>query len=68
MRNLAGLYRRPIPLRVADLVKHFGSLTALDGVSLELPEREILGVLGLKGAGKTTLVRAIAGRVIPEAA
>ncbi|HYI11267.1 MAG TPA: ABC transporter ATP-binding protein [Thermoanaerobaculia bacterium] len=57
----------PIPLRVADLVKHFGSLTALDGVSLELSEGEILGLLGPNGAGKTTLVRAIAGRVIPEA-
>ncbi len=55
-----------IPLRVADLVKHFGSLTALDGVSLELAESEILGLLGPNGAGKTTLVRAIAGRVIPE--
>ena len=57
----------PTPLRVADLVKHFGSLTALDGVSLELADREILGLLGPNGAGKTTLVRAIAGRVIPEA-
>jgi ABC-2 type transport system ATP-binding protein len=48
-------------------VKRFGTLTAVDGVSLEIRDRECLGLLGPNGAGKTTLIRAIVGRVRPDA-
>ena len=54
-------------LRVIDVVKRFGTLTALDGVSLELKSGECVGLLGPNGAGKSTLIRAIAGRVLLEA-
>jgi ABC-2 type transport system ATP-binding protein len=55
------------PLRVAALVKRFGQLTAVDGITLELHTGECLGLLGPNGAGKSTLIRSIVGRVIPDA-
>jgi ABC-2 type transport system ATP-binding protein len=48
-------------------VKHFGPVTAVDGISLQLRGGECLGVLGPNGAGKSTLIRSIVGRVIPDA-
>jgi ABC-2 type transport system ATP-binding protein len=53
-------------LRVDALVKRFGSLTAVDGITLELRSGECLGLLGPNGAGKSTLIRSIVGRVIPD--
>ena len=43
----------------------YGPVRALIGVSLELQPREIVGVVGALGAGKTTLMRAVAGLVRP---
>ncbi len=57
----------PLPLEIVSLVKRFGSLTAVDGISLELRSGECVGLLGPNGAGKSTLIRAIVGRVIPDA-
>jgi ABC-type Fe3+/spermidine/putrescine transport system ATPase subunit len=48
-------------LRVEEVSVVFGSKTALDHVSLELAEAEILALLGPSGSGKSTLLRAIAG-------
>jgi ABC-2 type transport system ATP-binding protein len=56
-----------LPLRVEALVKRFGDLTAVNGVTLELKSGECLGLLGPNGAGKSTLIRSIVGRVIPDA-
>ena len=55
-----------LPLEITGLVKRFGQLTAVDGISLTLASGECLGLLGPNGAGKSTLIRSIVGRVIPN--
>lgn len=51
---------------VDNVVKSFGTLRALDGVTLRVRQGEIYGLLGPNGAGKTTLIRAIVGLVAPD--
>src|SRR6201999_4295393 len=48
-------------LRADTIVKRFGAVTALDGVSLTLKKGEILGILGDNGAGKSTLIKILTG-------
>ena len=56
----------PAAVSIVDVVKHFGSLQALAGVSLEIAEGEFFGLLGPNGAGKTTLISSLAGLVRPD--
>ncbi len=48
-------------LSIADLDLFYGDAQALDGVSLEVKEGEIVAIVGANGAGKTSLIRTIAG-------
>jgi ABC-type multidrug transport system ATPase subunit/signal transduction histidine kinase len=52
-------------LSVSGLTVRFGALTALEGVNLALRAGEVVALAGENGAGKTTLIRAVAGDVTP---
>ncbi len=48
-------------LQVTDLVSRYGFVTALQGVTVEVAEGELVALVGANGAGKSTLMRAISG-------
>jgi ABC-2 type transport system ATP-binding protein len=54
-------------VHVEDVVKAFGPIRALDGVSLAVQPGEIYGLLGPNGSGKTTLIRMLVGLVEADA-
>ena len=54
-------------LAVDNLTRRFGSLTAVDGLSLDVREGEVFGLLGPNGAGKTTAIRMMCGLLRPDA-
>jgi len=53
-------------LKIENLVTSFGSVVALDGVSLSAQEAKITTVIGANGAGKSTLLRTISGLEHPS--
>jgi len=58
---------RPAALEVDGLVKRYGAVTAVDGVSLRVDHGEVFGFLGPNGAGKTTTIGTILGLLAPTA-
>jgi ABC-type sugar transport system ATPase subunit len=52
-------------LRGENIVKRFGAVTALNGVSLHLKKGEMLGILGDNGAGKSTMIKILTGYQAP---
>ena len=53
-------------LNVSGLVKRFGALRAVNEISFEVAEGEILGLIGPNGSGKSTIFNCIAGLYAPE--
>src|ERR1700759_532724 len=53
-------------LRVQDLVVSYGAVAALRGVSLHVGTGEVVALLGANGAGKSTMLRAISGLLLPK--
>ena len=54
-------------IRLREVQKRFGPVTAVDGASLEIRDGELFTLLGPSGCGKTTLLRLIAGFHVPDA-
>lgn len=52
-------------IEIKNLRKEFGSLTAVDNLSLNINEGEIFAFLGVNGAGKTTTIRMLTGLTVP---
>jgi ABC-2 type transport system ATP-binding protein len=55
----------PPAVEVRDLVKRFGSFTAVDRVSFKVEAGEVFGLLGSNGAGKSTVIRMLCGLLTP---
>jgi len=55
-----------IPLKVERIMKQYGEKTAVNGISFEVGEGEIYGLLGGNGAGKTTTMRMVLGLIYPD--
>jgi len=53
-------------LTLENVTKRFGGLTAVRAVSLDVRERELVGIIGPNGAGKTTLFNVVSGYYRPE--
>jgi len=54
-------------ITIHEVFKRFGSIRALQGLSLRVPAGEIFGLIGPNGAGKTTTIRILAGLLRPDA-
>jgi len=58
---------RPPLVRLQDITKRFGTLTANDGVTFDITRARIVALLGENGAGKTTAMNVLAGIYCPDA-
>ena len=56
---------RPDSVAIDGVTRRFGDFTAVDDISLTVPEGTILGLIGPSGAGKTTVVRMLTGALAP---
>ena len=54
-----------IKLKVSNLVRHFGEVKAVDGISFDIDEGEIVGYIGANGAGKSTTIKMMCGILHP---
>ena len=55
-----------LPLKIENLSKKFGSHHVLENISFEVNKGEIFGLIGLNGAGKTTMIKIILGLLTPD--
>jgi ABC-type Fe3+/spermidine/putrescine transport system ATPase subunit len=53
-------------VRIENVTKRFGKLVAVDDISLHIRDKEYFSLLGPSGCGKTTLLRLIAGLIVPD--
>ena len=58
--------KQDLVLKASGLVKRYGHVTAIDGADFELRRGEILAVIGDNGAGKSSLIKALSGALVPD--
>ena len=56
----------PAAIEIRDLTKSFGELKAVDSLTFSISEKEVFGIVGPDGAGKTTLIRMLCGLIVPD--
>jgi ABC-2 type transport system ATP-binding protein len=66
VRYLVAMHQSPI-IAVTDLVKSYGGVRAVDGISFAVRQGSITGLLGGNGAGKTTTIAIVMGLILPTA-
>ncbi|MEM9233537.1 MAG: ATP-binding cassette domain-containing protein, partial [Pseudomonadota bacterium] len=55
-----------LTIETQDLSKRYGSVRAVDGIDLQVPEGTVFGFLGPNGSGKTTTLRMLLGLIRPN--
>jgi linearmycin/streptolysin S transport system ATP-binding protein len=65
-QSISNSKRESLLIKVKDLVKKYGSLRAVDGISFEVGKGELFGLLGPNGAGKTTTISTLATLLPPD--
>lgn len=55
-----------VAIETQGLTRHFGSVTAVDSIALQVPRGSVYGFLGPNGAGKTTTIRMLLGLIRPD--
>ncbi len=53
-------------LQASGITKHYGVTPVLEGISLQINERDRVGLVGVNGAGKSTFLRVLAGEIVPD--
>jgi len=53
-------------IQVNDLTRYYGDFSAVQGISFSVEKGEIIGILGLNGAGKSTILKILAGLLLPS--
>jgi len=66
MESDDGKHESVTAIQIQDLIKAYGDVTAVDGLSLTVDEGELFGLLGPNGAGKTTTMEILTGQIVPE--
>lgn len=57
----------PVVVEMRNVTRRFGSVVALDDVSLAVPRGTVFGLVGVNGSGKTTLIKSVLGLLKPQA-
>lgn len=65
MTRTRTLYELSHMIQIKNLSRSYGDFLALDQVTLDIPDGEVVGLLGLNGAGKTTCLRILTGFLYP---